>query len=426
MKFTAPSVRAADVAHGSTDFTDRRYPGLVLRVSRSTLGVTRAWRIRRGDGWETVGYATEPPRRARGRGVLPLADVLRIYRAGDAAADDPAAGKVIALQTALDQALADAGLGISFEAFVGQYLERFSAKHHSPRYRADLRRLFAADPFRAWRGRAAASISQRDVVALLEEVVDRGAGVYANRILSALRRLFRWGVAKALVLRNPASEVAKPVRERSRERVLSDDELGALLLGLEARRAGELELGPIVADAILMMAATLQRCSEVAAMSWREVSGSWWTMPGSRTKSGKPHRVFLGPLAMGVLERRSPLRFRSRFVFPGGREDAIRAGAHLHPHTIGHRFRDVMRALKDPPAVDIRPTAHDLRRSGRTALSRLGVLPHVAERVLGHASKGLVAVYDLYTWDVEVEAAILKWDRHLTHLLGHTQARLTR
>ena len=36
------------------------------------------------------------------------------------------------------------------------------------------------------------SISQRDVIELLDGIVDNGAPVQANRVLSSIRRLFAW------------------------------------------------------------------------------------------------------------------------------------------------------------------------------------------------------------------------------------------
>ena len=48
---------------------------------------------------------------------------------------------------------------------------------------------------------------------------------------------------------------------------------------------------------------------------------------------------------------------------------------------------------------------HDLRRSTRTTLSKLGVSTEVAEACIGHAKGGLVAVYDKHDlWNERVEA----------------------
>ena len=58
-------------------------------------------------------------------------------------------------------------------------------------------------------------------------------------------------------------------------------------------------------------------------------------------------------------------------------------------------------------------TLHDLRRTCRTGLARLGVLPHVAERVVNHVQDGVAGVYDIHTYMNEKRAALEKWAEHL-------------
>jgi integrase len=52
---------------------------------------------------------------------------------------------------------------------------------------------------------------------------------------------------------------------------------------------------------------------------------------------------------------------------------------------------------------------HDLRRTVRTHLSRLGISDVVAELVLGHALKGLQARYNVYGYADEKRAALERW-----------------
>jgi integrase len=64
-------------------------------------------------------------------------------------------------------------------------------------------------------------------------------------------------------------------------------------------------------------------------------------------------------------------------------------------------------------------TLHDLRRTFKTNLSKLGVMPYISERLLNHiSSRGeLEDTYDLYKFLPEMRAAIDLWDTHLTRLL---------
>ena len=51
-------------------------------------------------------------------------------------------------------------------------------------------------PLPAWDKRPISSITRRDVIALIDRVVQRGAEVQANRTLARLRAFFNWGVDK--------------------------------------------------------------------------------------------------------------------------------------------------------------------------------------------------------------------------------------
>ena len=48
---------------------------------------------------------------------------------------------------------------------------------------------------------------------------------------------------------------------------------------------------------------------------------------------------------------------------------------------------------------------HDLRRTARSLMSRAGVRPDIAERVLGHAIVGVEGVYDRHSYGRRVEKA---------------------
>ena len=63
-------------------------------------------------------------------------------------------------------------------------------------------------------------------------------------------------------------------------------------------------------------------------------------------------------------------------------------------------------------------TLHDIRRTVRTGLSSAGVLPVVAELVIGHKQQGIAAVYDLHRYNAEKRAALARWEEHLLAIVG--------
>jgi hypothetical protein len=58
-------------------------------------------------------------------------------------------------------------------------------------------------------------------------------------------------------------------------------------------------------------------------------------------------------------------------------------------------------------------TIHDLRRTVRTGLGMLGVLPHVAEAALNHLPPKLIRTYDRNTYTAEKRDALERWANHL-------------
>jgi len=60
---------------------------------------------------------------------------------------------------------------------------------------------------------------------------------------------------------------------------------------------------------------------------------------------------------------------------------------------------------------------HDLRRTVRTGLARLGCPFEVAEAVLGHTRGGIEGVYDLHTYESEAKKWLQIWNDHLDQLM---------
>jgi integrase len=76
----------------------------------------------------------------------------------------------------------------------------------------------------------------------------------------------------------------------------------------------------IAARALEFAILTAARTGEVLSTRWSEIDfkARLWTIPGSRMKAGKEHRVPLSDAAMAVLEGMEATR-EGDFVFPGGR-----------------------------------------------------------------------------------------------------------
>jgi integrase len=61
---------------------------------------------------------------------------------------------------------------------------------------------------------------------------------------------------------------------------------------------------------------------------------------------------------------------------------------------------------------------HDIRRTVRTRLSELGVMPFIGELILAHAQQGVAPIYDLHRYDAEKRDALERWERRLLSIVA--------
>jgi integrase len=161
----------------------------------------------------------------------------------------------------------------------------------------EIKRALEREPSRAWRDRPLSSISRADVIRLLDAIVAAGAEIGANRSLAYLRALFNWAVKRGRLPSSPVSGVDAPTKERTRDRVLSDDELRWLRRGCEKI---DWPFGPLVK----LLLFTGQRRDEVASLQWSEldVDRRTWTLPREKTKNNHAHEIHLSDAAIEVLD----------------------------------------------------------------------------------------------------------------------------
>ena len=261
-----------------------------------------------------------------------------------------------------------------------------------------------------WAQKAVTDITKKDIVAELDRLIDKGSPIAANRQLAVLRRFTGWLVERDVLTTDPCMGVKMPSAERSRDRVLSDRELGWLW------RAADAEETPI-REFIHTLILTAQRRGEVAYMREDEIEGDVWTIPGSRAKNGNPHLVPLSPQAQRVMARVMP--FAHDIVFTTTGMGPI-AGFSKLKARITRTMLDVAR--KDAGShVKIAPwTLHDIRRSAGSGMAALGTPPHIVDAILNHVSgviRGVSKTYNRHAYFDEKREALIMWSRHIDGLL---------
>jgi integrase len=267
-----------------------------------------------------------------------------------------------------------------------------------------------------WRGRTVQSITKRNVLDLLDELVEV-APVAANRTLAALKTCFSWRVNRdsETLPKSPCDGVDDPSAETERERVLTDVELAELW------RAADADGYPF-GRMVQMLVLTGCRRDEVREASWAEVDlpGRKWAIPGHRTKNGHDHLLPLSDAAMAVLESLPRIKGKAGLMFSTTGVTAISGLARAK-----RRLHEAMtRELGEEPE---RWVLHDTRRSFLTGLQRLGFPLEVAEACVNHRSgtlSGVTKVYARHDYANEKKVAFDAWARHVEAIVSGKSAKV--
>jgi integrase len=252
------------------------------------------------------------------------------------------------------------------------------------------------------------AISQRTMAALLGAIADSSGAVAANRTRASLSALYGWAMKEGLVAANPVALTNKNV-EQSRERVLSDAELVVIWNACQEDNYGRI---------IRILMLTGQRLSEISGLRWPEVSleKRLIELPGSRVKNGRAHQIPISEAVAAILAAQPRTEGRDP-VFGNGGSRAF-SGYTATKAKLDARIAEA--TGKPLPHW----TAHDLRRTAATRMADLGVLPHVIEAVLNHASghkNGIAGIYNRAVYAAEKAQALALWAAHVTALVeGHT------
>jgi integrase len=284
---------------------------------------------------------------------------------------------------------------------VEDLLETFIAQRLSQnRSGGEIARLLRREIGRTWAGRSIHEISKRDVVEVVTAIEQRGAPVAANKTLKSIKTFLRWCVGRAVLDQSPAEGVPLPSKEVARDRVLEDNELAHVILA--ARKLG----GPY-GGIVELLALTGQRREEVARLQREELdlTRQVWTLPKTRTKNAKVHVVHLSEQSMAVLKR------------------AEQTGLYVFSLLGTKPFPGFSRAKRrlDQLSGVTGWRLHDLRRTCVSGMARLGIAPHVADKILNHQAgtiSGVAAVYQRHEFLAERQEALKRWGTHVARIVS--------
>jgi integrase len=248
-------------------------------------------------------------------------------------------------------------------------------------------------------------IRRSNVITMLDDIADgkggkeedRGGPVEADRVLAYIRKAFNWWAARDDEFTPPIIKGmarTKP-KERARKRVLADDEIRDLWSALDSVK----DISDAYRGCVKTLLLTATRLNEAARMSASEIDGDVWVIPASRYKTKLDHAVPLTEAARAAIGKVE----KDGFVFStSAGKRAINGFAKVKTAI----DREIARIRKEAGRAPMPAWVfHDLRRTGRSLMSRAKVDSDHAERALGHVMGGVRETYDRHSYIDEKRAA---------------------
>ena len=398
---------------GQVDYWDSNLTGFVLRVS---AGGKMAWGIiyRNAEGKRkrhTLGaYPTVKVADARQKAVDELG---RISKGADPATEKKAERQAGTFSELADLYLEKYAKGESYSKWERAGSEGQPPEPNKRSWPTD-NAMIEHDLKPAWGSRKAKAITRADVNRLLNEIVERGSPIQANRVLGLTRKIYSWAISTDRVAMqvNPCHEIKKPAKERKRDRVLDTSEIKTLW----PMRGDDVKITDPLRIALRFTLATAQRPGEVIGLPWAELDEDWqtapepfWTIPGTRTKNKMAHRVPLSPMAVGLLKQAKKLSKDADFAFP-----SPRGGKPIMQTSLTHAL------IRSSHFGVGHFSPHDLRRTAATHMTgpHCKVSRFILERVLNHTDQTITGRhYDLYEYDDEKRHALNTWAARLAQVI---------
>lgn len=295
-----------------------------------------------------------------------------------------------------------------------------------PKGQAETRRTLYNDPVRVLGDKGASEVTRKDVVAMVKEILDRGANVQAGNVLREFTAAYEYAIglekfpdnfANPALLAKSSLKMAKvKMTPNKGRRVLSDNELRELMAWLPGSGFSTTQK-----NVIRLTLWTGCRTGEVCQAAWKDVDleKGVWHMRDS--KNGAERFVQLPRQAVEFLRQLSLNGVEYVFM-------STRSGLPIQQKSLS----EMKWHMKNPDLLKGRRTfrpeqlwlntiddwsPHDLRRTVRTGLARLGCPSEVAEAVLGHSRKGIEGTYDLHGYEKECREWLQRWADHLDGLM---------
>nr|WP_324258844.1 tyrosine-type recombinase/integrase [Cellvibrio fontiphilus] len=304
------------------------------------------------------------------------------------------------------------------ELYLTQHIEdrKVSGKSFSgarnPKGQSETRRTLYGDAVRVLGDMPAAAVTRKDITNMVMAIVERGAKVQAGNVLRELSAAYEYAIGleklpdtfanPALLAKAGLRQAKVKLTSERGKRVLSEAELKKLLQWLPGSAYSTTQK-----NVLRFTLWTGCRTGEVCAAEWKDIDLDKKTWHLRDTKTGVERYVQLSSQAVEFLK---VLKMTTGdYLFP-----SIKGKKPLQQKQLTEQ---AWRMRTEGRMLDIEPwTPHDLRRTVRIGLSRLGCPNEVAEAILGHSRSGIEGTYDLHKYEKECAHWLQVWADYLIAL----------
>lgn len=256
-----------------------------------------------------------------------------------------------------------------------------------------------------------------DITAALDIIVERGAPVHANRVLSSIKQAFNSAVSRGRMQHNPAACIrAKDIggTEKPRERYLSLDEIKTLWRFLDSDK-NQMALQTRCAIKIILLTGVRTAELRLATVDEFDFESSLWTIPAEHSKIDSIMKIHLSPQVKALLMELKAIS-NSRYILSG-----IKANTPLTENALPRAIKRIEDRIGIPSW-----TAHDLRRTFATQLGEaLHADPVVIEKCLGHKMPRIMATYNKNEMLPQRKEALDRWADFVEGLLQENVISIT-
>jgi len=308
--------------------------------------------------------------------------------------------------------------------FVDEFIKGYAKEHN--RGWQEIERALKSEIVPRWGKRKMTDIKRRDLIIVLDEIKERGAPVMANRVLAYTRKMFSWALDRAVLEVHPFLMMARPNKEVSRERTLSESEIKLFWENLDNCRMSDQ-----IKRALKLILVTGQRPGEIIGMHRNEIDGDWWEIPATRSKNKQAHRVFLTATAKQLIGDVTGFIFESPLHPANLLKSPPDFGKHYEVRTM---TRDIKQNLPHIPESKVedrlqipRFVPHDLRRTAATRWAEMEVSGDMIDRLQNHITKqkqGVGHIYNRYSYNKEKQMVLEQWERKLNSIITGNECKV--